>query len=252
MQRITVTLDDELVAALDQVDRGARLSEPVGGDPRSRARRARPGRAGSRRPSARCVAALVYVYDHEGRELAQAPDPLLSRSSRSVAGDDARASRPRELHGGRGPARQCRRDSAHGRPSHLRARRSPWPRHDDPGADRGAEARPRHAGQAQPSPRPRARRRMTHSHPGDPPATLGPGTNSPKGGHHEEHAHHASRPRRRADAVAGKGRGVANAPAHQCPERTGAVGAAISPVKNSPMFGRGCAWLNAIASLRSQ
>ena len=70
MQRITVTIDDELLAALDKiiVERGYQN--------RSEAIRdlARTGMAelqcGSENRE-EAIAALVYVYDHEGRELAK-------------------------------------------------------------------------------------------------------------------------------------------------------------------------------------
>jgi len=70
MQRVTVTLDDDLVAEID------RVIETRGYQNRSEAIRdlARAGlreaaeRAGDTRD---CVAALVYVYDHDSRELAK-------------------------------------------------------------------------------------------------------------------------------------------------------------------------------------
>ena len=70
MQRITITLDDELVAALD------RVIADCGYQNRSEAVRdlARAGiaqmqeQADRRQPG---VAALVYVYDHQERELAK-------------------------------------------------------------------------------------------------------------------------------------------------------------------------------------
>ncbi len=70
MQRITVTLDDELVAALDQVIKAR------GYQNRSEAIRdlARAGLVQAEAEAGgqgECVAALVYVYDHEGRELAR-------------------------------------------------------------------------------------------------------------------------------------------------------------------------------------
>lgn len=70
MQRVTVTLDDELMAALDSVvrERGYRT--------RSEAVRdlARTGLARTRvadTPDADCVAVVVYTYDHHARELTQ-------------------------------------------------------------------------------------------------------------------------------------------------------------------------------------
>ena len=68
MQRVTITIDDELAAELD------RFMDGRGYANRSEAMRdlARSGLAqaatevGGTRP---CVAALVYIYDHEAREL---------------------------------------------------------------------------------------------------------------------------------------------------------------------------------------
>jgi CopG family transcriptional regulator, nickel-responsive regulator len=70
MQRITVTIDDELLAAID------RVITARGYQNRSEAIRdlARAGMAEIEENSASHhagVAALVYVYDHEGRELAK-------------------------------------------------------------------------------------------------------------------------------------------------------------------------------------
>lgn len=68
MQRVTITIDDELMAKLDE------LKAARGYQNRSEAIRdlARAGlqQAASETPSAQpCVAALVYVYDHTKREL---------------------------------------------------------------------------------------------------------------------------------------------------------------------------------------
>ena len=70
MQRITITLDDDLMAAID------RVIELRGYQNRSEAIRdlARAGmgqamRATEGTAESDCVAALVYVYDHEAREL---------------------------------------------------------------------------------------------------------------------------------------------------------------------------------------
>lgn len=70
MQRITITLDDELMADLD------RLIETRGYQNRSEAIRdiARAGIAQAREvspDSSHCVGALVYVYDHAQRDLAK-------------------------------------------------------------------------------------------------------------------------------------------------------------------------------------
>ena len=68
MQRITITVDDELAAELDRfmgVRGYANRSEAIRDLARSGLQQAETEVAG-RRP---CVAALVYVYDHEAREL---------------------------------------------------------------------------------------------------------------------------------------------------------------------------------------
>ena len=70
MQRTTITIDDELAAELDRfmAMRGyANRSEAIRDLARSGLQQAATEIA-SARP---CVAALVYVYDHETRELAQ-------------------------------------------------------------------------------------------------------------------------------------------------------------------------------------
>ncbi len=68
MQRITVTLDDELVEAIDAFQQAGNYQN------RSEALRdlARAGLAQAREEQQQgaCVAALVYVYDHETRALA--------------------------------------------------------------------------------------------------------------------------------------------------------------------------------------
>jgi CopG family nickel-responsive transcriptional regulator len=81
MQRITITIDDELVTALD------RIIAAHGYQNRSEAIRdlARAGIAQlqeDRDHPQSTVAALVYVYDHQERALA--PDEVLSPASRSV------------------------------------------------------------------------------------------------------------------------------------------------------------------------
>jgi len=68
MQRVTITIDDELAAELDRfmVARGyANRSEAIRDLARSGLQQAAV-EVGGPRP---CVAALVYVYDHEAREL---------------------------------------------------------------------------------------------------------------------------------------------------------------------------------------
>jgi CopG family nickel-responsive transcriptional regulator len=70
MQRVTVTLDDELLAELDRMaatrgyqNRSAALRDLA----RAGIRQATEARGGT----GDCVAALVYVYDHEARNLSR-------------------------------------------------------------------------------------------------------------------------------------------------------------------------------------
>ena len=70
MQRITITLDDELVEAIDRViaTRGYQnRSEAI----RDLARAGMAEMSNTAQGEQDGVAALVYVYDHEGRELAK-------------------------------------------------------------------------------------------------------------------------------------------------------------------------------------
>jgi CopG family nickel-responsive transcriptional regulator len=70
MQRVTITLDDELMADLDRfiVQRGYQnRSEAIRDLTRSGLSQARAENTAS----SECVAALVYVYDHHVRELAK-------------------------------------------------------------------------------------------------------------------------------------------------------------------------------------
>jgi CopG family nickel-responsive transcriptional regulator len=70
MQRVTITIDDELAAELDRfmAARGyANRSEAMRDLARSGLQRSAVETGGTRP----CVAALVYLYDHEARELPQ-------------------------------------------------------------------------------------------------------------------------------------------------------------------------------------
>jgi CopG family nickel-responsive transcriptional regulator len=70
MQRVTITLDDDLVAEIDDfmVRRGySNRSEAI----RDLARRGLADAAGEGAGSGPCVAALIYTFDHEKRELAR-------------------------------------------------------------------------------------------------------------------------------------------------------------------------------------
>ena len=70
MQRVTITLDDDLMADLDRIiaARGYQnRSEAIRDLARSGLEQAAVEAAGSRN----CVAALVYVYDHNARQLSK-------------------------------------------------------------------------------------------------------------------------------------------------------------------------------------
>ncbi len=68
MQRVTITIDDELAAELDRFMAGrgyANRSEAIRDLARSGLQQA-ASEVGGPRP---CVAALIYIYDHEARDL---------------------------------------------------------------------------------------------------------------------------------------------------------------------------------------
>ena len=70
MQRVTVTLDDDLMAELDAIiaERGYQnRSEAIRDLARAGIKEAAPDSGRGRD----CVAALVYVYDHEARQLSK-------------------------------------------------------------------------------------------------------------------------------------------------------------------------------------
>ena len=70
MQRVTVTLDDDLMAELDRLmaDGGyANRSEAIRDLTRAGLARLRADAT----PDAPCVAAVVYTYDHQAREVAR-------------------------------------------------------------------------------------------------------------------------------------------------------------------------------------
>jgi CopG family transcriptional regulator, nickel-responsive regulator len=70
MQRVTVTLDEELIAALDCVI-GVRGYQNRSEAIRDLARAGIREASEETSTSGNCVAALVYVYDHEARELSK-------------------------------------------------------------------------------------------------------------------------------------------------------------------------------------
>lgn len=70
MQRVTLSLDDDLMAEIDAIIRAGNYqnrSEVI----RDLARAGLQSMAQAPSPSACCVAALFYVYDHESRELSK-------------------------------------------------------------------------------------------------------------------------------------------------------------------------------------
>ncbi len=101
MQRVTITVDDELAAELDRfmAARGyANRSEAIRDLARSGLQQAAT-EVGSTRP---CVAALVYLYDHEARELPKRLTRDFHERHDLAHTTLARPPRPRELHGGHG------------------------------------------------------------------------------------------------------------------------------------------------------
>ena len=70
MQRVTITLDEEFVAELDRVI-GVRGYQNRSEAIRDLARAGMRQAAEEADESGKCVAALVYVYDHESRELSK-------------------------------------------------------------------------------------------------------------------------------------------------------------------------------------
>ena len=127
MQRVTITVDDELAAEIDRFMAArsyANRSEAI----RDLARAGMQQVAVEVPGPKPCVAALVYVYDHEAREL---PKRLardfhdrhdLAQATLHVHLDHELLSRS---HGAQGP--RFRRAGIR-RPHHLRARRTPRPR----------------------------------------------------------------------------------------------------------------------------
>ena len=131
MQRITITIEDDLLAEIDAA------AEARGYQNRSEIIRdlARAGLqqgAEDAAPSGQCVAALVYVYDHAARDLSKRlvqnfhGHHDLSLATLHVHLDDDSCMEVTALKGAeqRGPA-LCR-------PRHRRARRALRPRGDDP------------------------------------------------------------------------------------------------------------------------
>ena len=95
MQRVTVTLDDDLMAELDAIiaERGYQnRSEAIRDLARAGIKEAAPDSGRGRD----CVAALVYVYDHEARQLSKrlVRAFTISTSCRSPSGKSSPGSGP--------------------------------------------------------------------------------------------------------------------------------------------------------------
>ena len=80
MQRVTITIDDDLAAELDRFMSAhgyANRSEAIRDLARSGLQQSAHARSGARP----CVAALVYVYEHEKRELAGGSPATTTRAT---------------------------------------------------------------------------------------------------------------------------------------------------------------------------
>ncbi len=140
MQRITITLDDELMEQLDAIiaERGYQnRSEAI----RDFARAGMQQAAEEKGKSGECVAALVYVYDHAARDLSRRlvenyhGHHDLSLATLHVHLDDDNCMEVTALRGS-----GCR-GATFCRSHHCRARREVWPRGDDPDRSLGQETR---------------------------------------------------------------------------------------------------------------
>ena len=148
MQRITITLDDDLMEELDAMiaERGYQnRSEAI----RDFARAGMQQAAHEKGKSGECVAALVYVYDHAARDLSRRlvenyhSHHDLALATLHVHLDDDNCMEVTALRGSgaRGPAFR--------RSRHRRTRRQIWTRGDDP---HGGRQEKRGFAQAQRSP----------------------------------------------------------------------------------------------------
>ena len=135
MQRITITIEDDLLAEIDAAarERGYQNRSEVIRD----LARAGLQQSAEAAPSGQCVAALVYVYDHAARDLSKRlvqnfhGHHDLSLATLHVHLDDDSCMEVTALKG------SIRRGPAFRRSYHRRTRRALWPRGDDP--DRGGE-----------------------------------------------------------------------------------------------------------------
>ena len=144
MQRITITIEDDLLAEIDAAAeaRGYQNRSEIIRD-LARAGLQQDAEDADHRANASPRWSTSTTTPRGTFETAGAEFP---RSSRPVAGDAARPSRRRYLHGGHGAERRERRGPALCRPHHRRTRRALRPRGDDPDSIRqeaeGAQARP--------------------------------------------------------------------------------------------------------------
>ena len=148
MQRVTITIDDDLMAELDRIiaSRGYQnRSEAIRDLARAGIREAAETLDGERD----CVAALVYVYDHAARQLPRRLTETfhdhheMSLSSLHVHLDHDSCLEVTVLKGKTGAV------SAFRRARHRRARRPARPRGDDAHGQRAAERRQARCPQAQ-------------------------------------------------------------------------------------------------------
>ena len=139
MQRITITLDDDLMDELDQmiVEQGYQnRSEAIRDFTRAGMQQAAQKMGKSARLRRR---AGLCLRPCRARSIA-APGRELSRPSRSLDGHASRSSRRRQLHGGDGVEGDRRRGPAFRRPHHRRARRAIWPPgHDTDGIEQESQ-----------------------------------------------------------------------------------------------------------------
>src|SRR5216684_1593196 len=115
--------------------KGSRLPEPDRNHSRSGPRGPAAGSAGRHAVGAMRGGAGVCLRSRRARSV-KAPGAELPWPPRSVAGDAARSSRRRQLHGGDGAERTRRRRPAFRRSHHRRTRRTLRSRGDDPDRNR--------------------------------------------------------------------------------------------------------------------